>query len=264
MQRNSATYIVGFCAAVCVACSLVVCVAAVFLKPLQDANRIFDQQKKVLGVAGLVDPDESPSAEHVAELFDTRIEPFYINVETGEEIPQEEVGIEFDDYNPKKVANESDTGMVAPSNNARVTRIPKYVLAYRVLDEGGDVTQLVLPIEGYGLWGTLYGYLAVANDGQTITGITYYKHIETPGLGGEVDNARWQSLWDGRKIYGDEGDVQISVTKGPAGPPSEDPYKVDGLSGATLTSNGVTAMLDFWLGDDVFGPYLKRMQASNA
>lgn len=264
MQRNSATYIIGFCAVVCVVCGAVVCVAAVSLKPRQDRNRVFDQQKKVLGVAGLIEAGASPSAEEVANIFETRIEPAYINLETGEEVPLEDVGVPFEDYSAKRMMADSETVLPAPANNARVARMPKYALIYRVTDDAGGVERVVIPIEGYGLWGTLYGYLAVNNDGQTISGITYYKHIETPGLGGEVDNARWQGLWDGRQIYDTEGTVQIAVAKGAAGSVSDDPYRVDGLSGATLTSNGVTAMLKFWLGDDAFGPYLKRMQASNA
>lgn len=263
MQRNSATYIVGFCAVVCVACSLVVCIAAVGLQPIQERNRIFDQQKKVLGVAGLIDSDGSPTQEEVSKIFEEKIEPAYIDMESGELKTVEEVGIPAADYDRKRLANASDTGMRAPQNRARVGRIPRHTLIYRVTNADGGVDKVILPIEGYGLWGTLYGYLAVENDGQTIAGITYYQHIETPGLGGEVDNDRWKSLWPGRKIFGDGGDVQISVIKGPAPPPAEAPYKVDGLSGATLTSNGVTAMLEFWLGDDGFGPYLKSLEAAN-
>jgi Na+-transporting NADH:ubiquinone oxidoreductase subunit C len=118
---------------------------------------------------------------------------------------------------------------------------------------------LVLPIQGLGLWSTLYGFLAIDADGNTIRGITYYQHAETPGLGGEVDNPRWKSLWPGRKIY-DDGEPAIQVIKGAAGPPAQDPYRVDGLSGATLTSNGVTFMLEFWLGPNGFGPYLDRLR----
>ena len=102
----------------------------------------------------------------------------------------------------------------------------------------------------------LYGYLALAPDARTIVGITFYQHKETPGLGGEVDNPRWKSLWPGRLAYDERGNPAIRVKKGPAGSVEEDPYQVDGLSGATITSRGVTNLLRFWLGDDGFGPYL--------
>ena len=123
---------------------------------------------------------------------------------------------------------------------------------------------LVLPIEGYGLWSTLYGFLALDADTKTIRGLTYYQHLETPGLGGEVDNPSWKALWPGRVAFDDTGSPVISVIKGRAGSPQEDPYRVDGLSGATITSRGVTHMLRFWLGEAGFAPYLTRFRESQA
>src|SRR5690606_32756940 len=126
-------------------------------------------------------------------------------------------------------AEDPEFGVPAPPNQANVQRMPKYALAYRVLDEGGSTEMVVLPVKGYGLWSTLYGYLAVDDDGNTIRGLTLYQHGETPGLGGEVDNPRWKALWPGRKIYADAGEVELEVIKGQAGPASSDPYRVDGL-----------------------------------
>jgi Na+-transporting NADH:ubiquinone oxidoreductase subunit C len=100
--------------------------------------------------------------------------------------------------------------------------------------------------------------VALDADASTIRGITYYQHGETAGLGGEVDNLRWKALWPGRLVYDDSGEVAIRVKKGRAGPVDEDPHQVDGLSGATLTSNGVTNMLRFWLGENGFATYLDR------
>ena len=136
--------------------------------------------------------------------------------------------------------------------------MPDDGLVYEVVKDD-EVEAIILPIEGMGLWSTLYGYIALDADVNTIEGITFYEHGETPGLGGEVDNPRWKALWPGRKAFDERGNVKIQVKKGPAGPPSEDPYQVDGLSGATLTSRGVTNMLHFWLGEEGFGPYLDRL-----
>ena len=104
-------------------------------------------------------------------------------------------------------------------------------------------------------------YLALEPDARTIRGITFYEHGETPGLGGEVDNPRWKALWPGRLAFDDRGNPKISVKKGLAGPVDEDPYQVDGLSGATITSRGVTNLVRFWLGDDGFGPCLDKYRA---
>ena len=98
-----------------------------------------------------------------------------------------------------------------------------------------DIESLVLPIEGYGLWKFLYGFIAIEDDLNTVRGITFYEHGETPGLGGEVDNPRWKARWVGQKVFGDDGEPKIEVIKGFAPPPAEAPYEVDGLSGATIT-----------------------------
>ena len=104
-------------------------------------------------------------------------------------------------------------------------------------------------------------FLALNPNARTIRGLTFYEHKETPGLGGEVDNPRWKALWPGRLATDENGVPKISVVKGRAGPVSEDPYHVDGLSGATITSNGVTNLMDFWLGENGFGPYLSKQRA---
>ena len=123
---------------------------------------------------------------------------------------------------------------------------------------GSDkIQQVVLPIYGKGLWGTLWGYLAIKSDLETVQGITFFEHKETPGLGGEVDNPRWKSQWDGRKLFDENGAPASQVFKGPA--PSDNPYAVDGLSGATITSRGVTNLIRYWVSDDGYGPFLGKL-----
>ena len=150
--------------------------------------------------------------------------------------------------------------LVAPENLPKVRRLPNNALVFDVMEKG-ELKAFILPIEGYGLWGTLYGYLALAPDARTVVGITFYEHGETPGLGGEVDNPRWKALWPGRLAFNERGKPVIAVKKGVAGPVAEDPYNVDGLSGATITSRGVTNLVRFWLGEDGFGPYLASYRA---
>jgi len=260
MQRSGALYTILFSAGVCIVCSAMVSVAAVSLQGRQDFNRVLDKQKKVLDVAGLLEAEEAMSPERIQKLFHENIEPRYVDIETGEYVSEEEVGVSYENYDQQQVARSEELGMRAPSNNARVLRMPRYALVYHMVNEAGEVERIILPIEGYGLWGTLRGYLALEEDTRTIAGITYYEHKETPGLGGEVDNPQWKAEWPGRKAFDDEWDVMIAVKKGQAGPPAEDPYRVDGLSGATITSNGVTNMLQFWLGSNGFGPYLEKFR----
>ena len=141
---------------------------------------------------------------------------------------------------------------MAPENTAGLTRLPDQVLVYELRDERGALDLVVLPVSGVGLWSTLYGFVALDADLQTVRGLTFYDHGETPGLGGEVDNPRWKALWPGRTVF-DGDEVRIEVIRGRAGPVDEDPYRIDGLAGATITSRGVTNLLRFWLGEQGFG-----------
>jgi Na+-transporting NADH:ubiquinone oxidoreductase subunit C len=102
----------------------------------------------------------------------------------------------------------------------------------------------------------MYAFLALEADGNTVSGISYYQHAETPGLGGEIGNPRWVAQWPEKKIYGSDGDVAFRLVRG--GAPSDDAYGVDALAGATLTSNGVTNTIRYWLSDAAYKPFLEK------
>lgn len=255
-MQHSTGYIVGFAVAICLVCSLLVSTSAVGLKSRQDANKLLDRQKKVLTVAGLMEDGASLPREEIASLFESSIKQKVIDLKTGDPEP----AIDVASFDQRAAAADPETSFEAPENASKVRRLPNQALVFDVIDQG-ELKALILPIEGYGLWGTLYGYIALAPDARTIVGITFYEHKETPGLGGEVDNPRWKALWPGRLAFNDRGVPAISVKKGVAGPVAEDPYNVDGLSGATITSRGVTALVRFWLGEDGFGPYLASYRA---
>ncbi len=255
-MQHSTGYIVGFAVIVCLICALFVAGSAVSLKPRQDANVILDRQKKVLAVAGLIEEGQSLSESEIASIFETNIRQTVIDLETGELND----AIDPVSFDQQAAAADPEVSRLAPDNPAKVRRLPDQALVFEVVQDD-ERKALILPIEGYGLWGTLYGYLALAPDTRTIVGITFYQHKETPGLGGEVDNPRWKALWPGRLAFNERWQPAITVKKGIAGPPDQDPYQVDGLSGATITSRGVTALVRFWLGDDGFGPYLEKQRA---
>lgn len=128
---------------------------------------------------------------------------------------------------------------------------------------GGSVQQFILPISGPGLWSTMRGYLAVAPDGNTVKGIRFYEHGETPGLGDQIDKEDWRALWVGRHIYDEDDAVRIEVVRGFVLRDGSNPdamYQIDGLSGATLTGNGVTQLVQYWMGPEGFGPYLETFR----
>lgn len=250
-MQHSTGYIVGFAAAVCLVASLFVAGSAVGLKDRQERNRLLDVQKKVLTVAGLMDEDDDLSDAEIGELYASTIRPKAIEMKTGEPAPD----VDVKEYDQQEAMKDPETSYEAPPNDSKIRRLPEEIVVFDIVQDG-ELKGLILPIEGYGLWGTLYGYLALEPDARTIRGITFYNHKETPGLGGEVDNPRWKAQWPGRLALDERGNPKIAVKKGLAGPVEEDPYHVDGLSGATITSRGVTNLVRFWLSDDGFGPYL--------
>ncbi|MDE0886882.1 MAG: Na(+)-translocating NADH-quinone reductase subunit C [Myxococcota bacterium] len=258
-MQHSTTYIVGFSIVVCVVCALFVASAEVSLRPLKELNARLDKQKNILSVAGLMQPGEDLDAEQIRVLFENSIQPRMIDLSTGEE----DVSIDPTSFDQRAAARDPARSRRASSNPSKILRVPNQALIYEVI-KNDEITSIIIPIEGYGLWSVLYGYLALAPDMRTILGITYYDQKETAGLGGEVENPNWKAKWVGRKAFDERGRVKIAVRKGPAGPPDKDPYGVDGLSGATITSRGVTNMLQFWLGGEGFGPYLSRLRDANA
>ena len=259
MRQYSNAYIIGFAVAVCLVCSVVVSTPAVALRGRQDLNKALDRQTKVLVVAGLLGEGQSASADEVQRLFEQNIRTRVVDLQSGEY----DETVDAAAYDQRRAAKDPSLSREAPANRAGITRLPSKALIYqRVADE--EIELLILPIEGKGLWSTLYGFLALAPDTTTIEGITFYEHGETPGLGGEVDNSSWKALWRGRKAYDAGGEPAITVIKGAAGPAEEDPYRVDGISGATLTARGVSHLVQFWLGENGFEPYLEKFRASGS
>jgi Na+-transporting NADH:ubiquinone oxidoreductase subunit C len=254
-MRHSVLYTLVFSALLCVVCAIMVSASAVSLKERQEANKVLYRKTNVLEAAGLIEPDAKVSADEVATLF-ASIRPAFVDLASGSEVE----GGDPEAYDQRKAQKDPARSREAPDNPSLIKRLPTKVVVYKVLDEAGALETVVLPIEGYGLWGTLYGFMALTADTSTVVGITYYEHKETPGLGGEVENSRWKGKWPGRRVFDDQWQPALTVIKGSAGPPGDDPYRVDGISGATITCRGVDNMIDFWTGPVGFGPYLESLR----
>lgn len=250
-MHYSMRYIFGFAAVVCFFCSIMISSANVVLRGRQEVNKAVDKKTSVLQAAWLVKPGEKATVAEVERIFQN-VRPHVVDLSSGEVL----AGVDPETFDEAK-----EPQLPAPENNAGIKSVPGRVKTYEVVEDG-KTTMIILPVYGKGLWSTMKGFLALDADGNTIRGLTYYEQAETPGLGGEVENPRWKQLWQGRKAFGEGGKVAIQVTKGAAGPPETDPHRVDGLSGATLTSRGVTNMLQYWLGDTGFGPYLNKFRES--
>ncbi len=228
------------------------------LRPLQQANQELDFRSNILAAAGLQDAEGS-----VDEIFSERVEARVVDLKTGKFTDAKNP----EDYDQWAAAKDPSQSMDLSKDQdiASIGRREQYAEVYMIRTPEGELESVVLPVRGYGLWSTLYGFMAVEPDGNTVAGLTFYEHAETPGLGGEVDNPKWKSIWEGKKIYGEDGNVQLSVVKGSVEPSApESQYKVDGLSGATLTSRGVDGLVAFWLGDLGFKPFLKNLREGEA
>jgi len=237
----------------CLVCSILVSTAAVGLKEIQQKNKDLDKKKNILMAAGLYDQNHS-----VEELF-APIESKVIDLSTGQEVP----GVEIKKFDQKKMSKDPKESITIKKENdfAKIKRRSKKALVYFV-KKSDSIDQIILPVHGKGLWSTLYGFLSLDKDLNTIRGFAFYQHGETPGLGGEVDNPKWKALWKGKTVYDQSGKVAIAVIKGTVDHSNPaNIHKVDGLSGATITSNGVSALLKYWLGSNGFGPFIAKLKS---
>ena len=237
----------------CLVCAVLVSAAAVLLKPLQERNQALAVKRQIVSVAGLAVPGAD-----VEKVFRERVETRIVDLDSGDYVE----GVDPTGFDPRAAARNPATSRALDSEAdiARIKRRANRAPVYLV-HEGGRLKTIILPVHGYGLWSTMYGFLALAGDATTITGITFYEHGETPGLGDAIANPDWQAGFQGKQAYDAAGDVRITVVKGGVDRNSPDArYQVDSIAGATLTSNGVANLLHFWLSDLGFGPYLERLR----
>ena len=241
--------------ALCIVCSVIVSTAAVVLKPSQEANKSLDRKRNILQAAGMLQPGVS-----IDEQFSV-IEERFVDMRTGQFTNEVATG-----YDQRAAAKDPALSRDVPGEEdiAKVGRQANIAQIYLVRGEDDSYDKIILPVHGYGLWSTLYGFLALESDANTVAGLGFYEHKETPGLGGEVDNPRWKAMWPGKQVYRD-GDVELRLLKGSVDPASASAaWEVDGLSGATLTSRGVTNLISFWMGEDGFAPFLTNLRNGDA
>lgn len=242
----------------CIVCSVVISSAAVMLRPMQAANQLLDRNRNILATAGLFDPAVHSAAD-VPELFE-QFTVRMVDLRDGTFLSEEEMtelGLDPQTYDMQRAKN--DPALSRDLSNAQdiasIRRRANFATVFLIPSESGDGYETaVLPVSGYGLWGIMYGYLALEGDGNTVRGIGFNEHQETPGLGGEIDNPRWLQQWPDKQIYGENNNVLLQVVKDGA----DNEYEVDALAGATLTSRGVENLISFWMGDLGFGPFLEN------
>jgi len=249
-ESNLRTFVIALVLAV--SCSFLVSGAAVILKPLQDKNKELERKKNVLIAGGLLNADTD-----IEKTFKS-IDIVFADMKTGAETDGD-----ITDYfnNFKKLSTgASSIKLTKEQDVAGIKSIPAKVPVFMLKDSDGKLSKVIIPIYGSGLWSTMYGFLALEPDLNTVSGITFYEHAETPGLGGEIDNPLWKKKWVGKEIYGDNGTVALSIVKGGA----EGAHQIDALSGASLTSRGVQGVIRFWLGANGFEKFFENIKTGGA
>lgn len=256
MQNDSVAKTVTVAALLCIVCSVLVSAAAVVLRPRQAENKALDIKKNLLLASGLI-TNSKASKEEILEAY-KKIQAQVVDLATGEVMSD----MDAEAFDQRKARKNPETSHVIPAggDTAGIKTRSKYSTVYKVVEDG-ELKMMILPINGKGLWSTLYGFIALSPDQSTIEGLGFYEHGETPGLGGEVDNPSWKAQWKGKTPFDSDYKPIIEVMKGLVA--ENDPAKnsrVDGLSGATITAYGVRGLVQYWLGQDGFGPYLAKQR----
>ena len=251
-SKNSVQATLIIATLICFVCSIMVSGAAVSLRPIQEKNVILDKKRNIVAAAGLYTPDAD--VEELFKDFETHV----LDLETGDFTD----AVDANTFDQKTAARKEESSIAIPKelDIAALGRRAKYAQIY-LYKKDGQLDQIILPVRGPGLWSMLYGFLAIDKDTNTVRGLGYYQHAETPGLGGEVDNPLWKGQWPGKKLFDGNWDLKVTVPKGKVDTSrDESKHQVDGLAGATITTRGIDNMLKYWLGEHGFGPFLKKLR----
>lgn len=254
--RDRAWFAVTVSLLVAIVCALLVSLAAVKLRPYYTANV---EAERISQLETIVEPLLGGVTDFTLDDVETRI-VLLANGDYDETIDPLT-------YDARQAASDSESSVVIPPelDIANIGRRPTHVNVFVVRDAADAVRFLILPVWGSGYQSTLVGYVALAGDTSTVLALKFYEHAETPGVGARIDDPDWLAMWGGKQVFDAQGDVRIGVAKGRVSSGSADfPHLVDGLSGATRTSDGVTGLLRYWLGSHGFGPFLDRVRRGEA
>lgn len=261
-KKNEALKTLVVAGTLCIVCSILVSAVVVQLRPQQKRNAELDYKKNILVSAGLL-----KEGEDVEEAF-KKVETILVDFDSGKVVNTSDVSVVKDlkTYDQNKAATDPNRNLVIPDqfDVANLNSRAKYAKVFLTRDEDGKPQTIILNIRSKGLWSTMLGFIALEPDAKTIKGFAYYAHGETPGLGGEVDNPKWKKQWIGKSIYDDEFNVNFAVIKGNVNKSASNlmaKYQVDGLSGATITSDGVSNSMKYWFGANGYKTFLDNVRS---
>jgi len=255
MNEESVSRTLLIAALVALFCSALVAGAVHILRPIQQALTLLERNSSILQVAGRL-PEAGSDRDRVnaylaldARLLDLTTDRF------AQTVP----GLDPASFDHWALTADSEYALpltVPTANSAGLTWVPRYVPVYLVWGAAG-LERLVLPIHGTGMWSTLQGHLALKADFNTIAALHIFRHGETPGIGDRIQDPTWEASWAGRRAYDLAGDVAIRVGRADT---ADGTYRVDLISGASVTSMAVGDLVRFWLGPAAYGPWLQRLR----
>jgi len=240
-------------ASVCFVCSVLVSATVQLLRPRQEANRERERERQIMAIVA-----RQPALAHMfATLEEVDVRARIVELATGLYADWIDP-LEFDVRRAERDPAQS-VELPPERDLARIGRRANLATVYEVW-RGERLELVILPVSGTGYAAMIRGYLAVAPDGNTVVGLVFYEHGETPGLGGDIEEPYWIDQWEGKKLRDEEGRILIGVSMDELDPTApEAAYMVDGITGATRTSDAVTNLLRFWVGADGFESYLRRI-----
>jgi Na+-transporting NADH:ubiquinone oxidoreductase subunit C len=238
-------------------CSILVSVAAVSLRPIQIRNQLVEKSRNIVALSGLVDPGEDLSSDEIL-IAVTQLDSRIIDIDTGEF----EGSLDANEFDPRAAVNDPELGTAIPDeeDSANLGRRSRYEIVHLVW-EGDELKRIILPIVGQGMWSTLYGFIALEADLNTIAAISFYEQAETAGLGDQITHASWQSRWQGRELFGSDGSFRFRIATGPVDDGSVAArHQVDAMTGATITGTAVTRMVSYWFGPHGYRTFLNNLK----
>lgn len=241
--------IFGVATLVALVCAVTVSVTSVLLRPYQEAHLEAERQAQMEVMLDTLPGLRSLMQEAGVDSLTTRL----VDLETGAFLTD----MEPSEFDARVAATDPEQSVAIPSEmDVANLRTRARLAPVHFLERDGALQLVLLPVSGSGYQSTIHAMLALQADLTTIAALSIIEHAETPGLGNRIEDPGWLALWPGKQIADGTGKIVISVVRGQA----TSPYEVDGITGATRTTNGISAMLRYWLGDHGFGPFLTRLR----
>lgn len=234
-------------------CSVMVSGTAIFLKPRQVENRLFfGGQQTVIRLIETLYPVDT--VNNLLRGMEIR----FVDLTNGNYVE----GFDPETFDQRELVNDPEQSTSVPQelDIAGIVRRENAAMVY-LLRQAGSIETIILPVHGRGMWSTIYAYVALSADAESIAGLIIQEHGETPGIGDKIEEPAWLSSWQGKQIY--EDGIPVIEISGQSTRVDES-FQVDVLVGATRTNRAVVNMINYWLGEHGFQNYLVKLKLEAA